>query len=377
MTEIHPSDLDKLIVSLEQAKWSPDEAAWQIYHFLKGNYKEVGSQMARQLLFTYLHLPVSRPSYVHSCILSAALHISETYADFRLPSFLEYWGYEKMLREEDRIRRVGKNGREHLSLYEKTERHLQSYRLHHADSESAGASSDVIMPMIAVKMHETERNGRRIKSVKLISPDGTELLADSHLFPCKPWEICGRMFNVLTRQGRGALRVQEIALTQRSIADVFSVVTGYVEYYDAAHRHYHVYDSLSRHYVAENPPVQPAVGSFVLFSPVVPAQNGFKSAVIHSVLPADEGRRTFGTYAASVTYINKEKDYFYYDISSDIPATPEGEIAAEGSARLSLSSSSLSVGDSVRLVLFLKRGKDRQKRNYVVEVIKEDGTQKE
>lgn len=369
MTETHISDLDKLIISLEQAVLSPEEAAWQIYHFLKAHYKEVGSQTARQLLFTYLHLPVSRPSYVHSCILSAALHIAETYTDFRLPSFLEYWGYEKMLREEDRIRRTGKNGRELLSLYEKTERTLQSYRLHHADSENTASFAEGIMPMIAVKMFETERGGRRMKSVKLISPDGTELLADSHLFPCKPWEICGRMYNVLTRKGRSALRVQEIALTQRSIADVFPVVTGYVEYYDAAHRHYHVYDSLSRHYVAENPHVQPAVGGYVRFSPVISSQDSFKSAVIHSVMEADEGRQSFGTYTADITYINKEKDYFCYRIKSDIPATPEGEVTAEGSARLSLFADSVSVGETVRLVLFLKRGKDRKKRNFVVEVM--------
>ena len=86
-------------------------------------------------------------------------------------------------------------------------------------------------------------------------------------------------------------------------------------------------------------------------------------------MEADEGRQSFGTYTADITYINKEKDYFCYRIKSDIPVTPEGEVTAEGSARLSLFADSVSVGETVRLVLFLKRGKDRKKRNFVVEVM--------
>ena len=367
--EQQSTDLDRLIITLEQANLAPEEAAWQIYNFLKAQYKSIGSPMARRLLQTYLHLPAHRPSQVHSCILSVALHIADTYADFRLPAFLQLWGYDRMLREEDRMRYTAKNGRQALSLYEKTERALQSYMLRHADEHSEEMSAHGILPMIAVKVFETERNGRRMKMVKLVSADGTELMADSHLFPCKPWEISGRMFNVLTRQSGMTLRVKEIAMTQRAIADVFPAATGYVDSYDATHRHYHIYDSQSRHFVAESPVVQPSVGSYVRFSPVIPAQDRFKSAVIHSLLPATEGRQQFGMLTATVTYINKEKDYFFYKITSAIPDTPEGIITAEASARLSLSPAPLSVGSAIRLILFLKRGADRQKRNHVAEII--------
>ena len=145
--EQQSTDLDRLIITLEQANLAPEEAAWQIYNFLKAQYKSIGSPMARRLLQTYLHLPAHRPSQVHSCILSVALHIADTYADFRLPAFLQLWGYDRMLREEDRMRYTAKNGRQALSLHEKTERALQSYMLRHADEHPEKMSAHGILPM--------------------------------------------------------------------------------------------------------------------------------------------------------------------------------------------------------------------------------------
>ena len=91
-------------------------------------------------------------------------------------------------------------------------------------------------------------------------------------------------------------------------------------------------------------------------------------------MPHDEGVLAFGTYEAIVTYINPSDGYLRYRIISRIQETPEGTVTPEGFASLvnvsgSKLRSALSVGDSIRLLLFLKRGKDGVKRNYVAEVM--------
>lgn len=366
------SSWDELLASLETAVSHPVDTAWQIYRYLQNNYTTMGSHQVRMLLVAYLKLPVDRPSLVHSCVLGIAVKISSEYADFQFPQFLQMWGYDRYLREEDKQRQTGKDGRSYPSLMQRVERRLQSYALHHQSEMPHPV--DGIKDMVAVKVFEKQMNGKRRYFAKLVASDGMELVASSHLFPCKPWEIQGRMYSVSVRVSKeGNERADEIVVSEKNIADAFPPVVGYVDGVDMGHRHYHIYDSLSRHFVAEKPALIVKQQDFVVFSPVIPAVDKFKSAIISTVLPHDEGMKAFGTMKAEITYMNTDEGYLRYRITSPIADTPEGTLAEEGFARLSAVADdkmrqSLTVGDSVSLILFLKRGKDGEKRNHVVEI---------
>lgn len=363
---------EELLNSLDSASSHPLDTAWSIFRYLQKNYKTMDSRQVRTLLATYMKLPVEKPSLIHSCILGIAVKISEQYADFRFPQFLQLWGYDAMLREEDRQRQTGKDGRSYLSLREKVERRLQSYRLHH--QEEGSGETVGIKTMYAVKVFCKEVNGKQRYFAKLVAPDGMELAADSHLFPCRPWEIQGRLYDVSLRTSKqGNDRADEIVVSKKPVEEAFPSAVGYLEGVDESHGHYHVYDFPSRHFVAEKPQMMLKRGDFVVFSPIIPAEDKFKSAAVIRTMPHDEGMEAFGTYSALVTYVNPADGYFRYKITSEIPKTPEGTVAPEGFASLASVSdsklrSSMAVGNSVRLLLFLKRGKDGTKRNHVAEV---------
>lgn len=364
---------EELLDSIETASSHPVDTAWDIYRYLKQNYKAIGSKQVRTLLAGYLKLPVEKPSLIHSCMLDVAVRISGEYDDFQFPQFLKMWGYDANLREEDRQRQTGKDGKQYISLKERAERRLQSYMLHHA----AEGQKDIegIKPMYAVKVFESMANGKRRYFVKLVAPDGMELTADSHLFPCKPWEIQGKLYDVLLRTSKqGNVRAVEVVLSKKRVGEVFPTVVGYVDGVDESHGHYHVYDALSRHFVAEKPKMMIRHGDFVVFSPVIPAADKFKSAAVVSVMKHDEGLAAFGAYAAVVTYLNPTDGYLRYRITSPLKDTPEGVMTAEGFASLVYMKDdelrkNIKVGDKIRLLLFLKRGKDGVKRNHVAEIM--------
>lgn len=365
---------DELLAALETAVSHPMDTAWCIFRYLQKNYKEMGSEQVRTLLAAYMKIPVEKPSLIHSCMLGMAVKISEMYPDFRFPQFLDMWGYEKNLRPEDRQRQTGKDGRSYLSLKEKVDRRLQSYLLHHHDE--AKDVADGIKSMFAVKVFESMVNGKRRYFVKLVAADGMELATDSHLFPCKPWEIQGKLYDVSLRKSKqGNERAVEVVLSKKGVGEVFPTMVGYVEGVDESHGHYHIYDALSRHFVAEKPQMMIKTGDFVTFAPIIPAEDKFKSAAVINVMPHDEGLTAFGTFQAVTTYVNPTDGYLRYRITSSIKETPEGKITEEGFASLvnvkdDELRKSLKVGDTVRLLLFLKRGKDKVKRNHVAAVIR-------
>ena len=67
-------------------------------------------------------LAISKEKLVHSCVLGIAVKISSEYADFQFPQFLQMWGYDRYLREEDKQRQTGKDGRSYPSLMQRVER---------------------------------------------------------------------------------------------------------------------------------------------------------------------------------------------------------------------------------------------------------------
>lgn len=358
----------------------PDDTNWAIFRYLQQHYKDMGSVMARTLLVAYMKLHSAKPSLINSCMLGMAVKISETYSDFQLPKFLETWGYDKCLRTEDRQAQVSNDGRKYLALQERVERTLQSYRLHHP--EGRGGKDTCIVSMYAVTVFEKTKNGRKQRFAKLVAADGTELIADSRQFPCRPYELVGRMFDVLTRTSqKGNERAVEIVISRNKVEEVFPVVTGYVEGIDESHGHIHIYDSMSRHFVASkislyaNPAWRNSItpGSFVKFCPIIANGDHFKSAAIVSTMDKESGREAFGMYTATLNFVNRIDAYIRYEITSDIKPTPEGEITKEGFASISSltdeEKSHLDIGTTVRLLLFLKRNKDGVKRNYVAEII--------
>ena len=365
---------DELLESIATGAAHPDDTNWKIFRYLQHNYKTMESVTARTLLAAYMKLHVKRMSLIDSCMLGMAVNISETYSDFKLPKFLEAWGYDQFLRPQDLQRQTGNDGRQYLSLKERVERALQSYRLHHPE-ESDGECEGVVS-MYAAKVFEKEKDGRKRRYVKLVATNGSELIADSHQFPCRPWEISGRMFDVLTRVSKqGNERVSDIVASRKRVDEVFSVEVGFVEFIDESHGHIHVYDSQSRHFVAEKSAcsaLKISVGYYVRFCPIIANGDHFKSAAILNVMDKYEGRKAFGIYEAKVEYANVKDRYIRYSIESAIRYTPEGNIIKAGFASTANLPedvrNGMVQGSHVHLVLFLKRGKDGMKRNYVAEV---------
>lgn len=365
---------DELLESIATGAAHPDDTNWKIFRYLQHNYKTMESVTARTLLAAYMKLHVKRMSLIDSCMLGMAVNISETYSDFKLPKFLEAWGYDQFLRPQDLQRQTGKDGRQYLSLKERVERALQSYRLHHPE-ESDGEYEGVVS-MYAAKVFEKEKDGRKRRYVKLVATNGSELIADSHQFPCRPWEISGRMFDVLTRVSKqGNERVSDIVASRKHVDEVFSVEVGFVEFIDESHGHIHVYDSQSRHFVADKSAcsaLKISVGNYVRFCPIIANGDHFKSAAILNVMDKYEGRKAFGIYEAKVEYANVKDRYIRYSIESAIRYTPEGNIIKAGFASTANLPedvrNGMVQGSHVHLVLFLKRGKDGMKRNYVAEV---------
>lgn len=365
---------DELLDSIATGAAHPDDTNWKIYRYLQNNYKTIGSVTARTLLAAYMKLHVKRMSLIDSCMLGMAVKISETYVDFKLPKFLEAWGYDSCLRAQDLQRQTGKDGRQYLSLKERVERALQSYRLHHP--EECKGECDGVVSMYAAKVFEKEANGRKRRYVKLVATNGSELIADSHQFPCRPWEIGGRLFDVLTRVSKqGNERVSDIVVSAKRVDEVFSTEVGYVEFVDESHGHIHVYDSQSRHFVAEksaHTASKISVGNYVRFCPIIANGDHFKSAAIVGVMDKYEGRKAFGIYEAKVEYANIKDRYIRYSLESAIRYTPEGNIIKAGFASTAALPedvrNGMVQGSHVRLILFLKRGKDGMKHNYVAEI---------
>lgn len=365
---------DELLDSIATGAAHPDDTNWKIYRYLQNNYKTIGSVTARTLLAAYMKLHVKRMSLVDSCMLGMAVKISETYGDFKLSKFLEAWGYDSCLRAQDLQRQTGKDGRQYLSLKERVERALQSYRLHHP--EECNGKCEGIVSMYAAKVFEKEINGRKLRYVKLVATNGSELIADSHQFPCRPWEISGRIFNVLTRVSKqGYERVSEIVASAKRVDEAFSAEVGFVEFIDESHGHIHVYDSQSRHFVADksaHTALKISVGNYVRFCPIIANGDHFKSAAIVSVMDKYEGRKAFGIYEAKVEYANVKDRYIRYSLESAIRYTPEGNIIKAGFASTANLPedvrNGMVQGSHVRLILFLKRGKDGMKHNYVADI---------
>ena len=148
-------------------------------------------------------------------------------------------------------------------------------------------------------------------------------------------------------------------------------IIGYVKSYDAKNDFFHIFDSGSRHFVAKSPKVLPLVNEYVWFTPIIPANSRFKSAVIIKQEEHTAGRETFGTLKAEYLHTDKEKKTFRYRITSPLPDADGGTMMAEGNASLKLLNCKKgeypAEGTPLQLVVFLVRGSDGVKYNYIAE----------
>ena len=377
----HSPSWDELMVSVNDAVRHPEDTLWNIYRYIKSNLETECSVHVRMLLAIYMQVRTPQPSLLNSAFLDLAAKASAVHPDFNFNRFLQAWQYPELLRKEDLMPGKTPAGRVFLPLQQRVERSLQSYLLHHPDERTCqtgtSQSGPGIREMLASRLFTKEIKGRRHLFVKMVDAAGHSILAESRQLPCRYGEIAGRMFDVLVRQSpEGKERVADAVCSCKRASDVFPVATGIVKGIDHGRRQYHVYDAGSRHFVAEHTPVALQDGDYVSFIPVVPADDPFKVAIIQNVVPPDEGRKRFGQHPATVLYANVEDNYLRYRLDRLPSAAPDGAYVLEGYVRLgdlaagrSMSDiSSVAAGSRLLLTLFLKRGKDGVKRNFVADM---------
>ena len=363
---------DDLLKSIETGLQHPEATLWHIYNYVQSNYTTLGSKVVRTLLLAFLKIRPEHPSLINSCLLGLALDISSYYHDFNLPRFLEAWGYKKMLRPEDCLRH-NVDGRYDKPLCEQVELALDRYNMCHPDDGTPGLHKRVYW---AVKLFESVKDGHIQRSVKLVDGMGRLLYADAKLFPCKPKDIQGHLYDAVTystKEHPFTEVLKEISLSARFITSVFDYEIGYVQRFSIKHCHYHIYDTHSRHFVAETPDIKITPGDYVLFCPIIARNDKFKSAVVLRRFDCDEGIREFGLTEAVIKELDKKCGKLRYELTGKIPHAFGGAIARTGfmdASRIrNVRVVHLAVGMRLGLVLFLKRDTDFAKHNFVPDAV--------
>lgn len=385
-----------------------NDYAWLMVKLLNAQMAELGSNYCRQLLADYLQLPVPRPSLVHSAILASAVRVANAYPDFRFSVFLRMWGIQHF-RPEDYESRKTDDGKQFPSLHDSTMRALaHSLLLYPEDRQweeaqsllnATGQGGHCILPMMVTRIREAlGKDGRKYIFVTLTSPEGIEIESISHKL--QPSPLCpqsevkrhyvniGQLYDCLLRQksstvpSESSLALQNAYLSAQKPTGLFPQEIGYVEAIDEAHGHIHVYDALSRHFVAPKQRFsRENVGDFVRFIPVIPQTSRFKTAIILTTVPSGSSEVKSILRDISITHINTEKRYAAWElVNKEAPITEQlsrlqlsqGEQSpafTQGYLNLTAvpdgSSSGLTVGQTLRALIYLKRGKDGQKRPHV------------
>ena len=366
--------------------------AWIIAKALIREHEALGSVECRQLLAEYLRLPVERPSRLHSAILFAAIKVANTYPDFRFAVYLNMWGIGN-LRPEDQERppATAPGQKSYSSLAERAARALAHSLLLHPEDQSSAWSSLLdtyglsIRPMLVTRVREVtgKEDGRKYRFVTLTSPDGFEAESIAHTLrpsPLRPlpegkrhYVNIGQFYYVLLHNEK----VAEAYVSPTKALDTFPTAIGYIESLDTTHGHMHIYDQYSRHFVAHIQRFsKETAGTFVRFVPIVPQTSKFKTAIILATIPtsSEDVQRTFTDIR--ITSINKENSYAAWElVDKEHPITEllsplqlsEGEQSPSfTSGFVSLDSSvstiPLSEGWEGRAFIYLRRGKDHQKR---------------
>lgn len=382
---------------------NPQESrGWEIVKTLNEGVPAMDSVSARRLLAEYLKLSVRKPSKLHSAMLSCATKMAIAYGDFHFVPFLEMWGVEN-LRPEDSENMVDSSGKRFPSLAERLvkayiyslmfhpQEHLQvemesimlpTIRLKGYVTKGEDLPVAVVNHAIATKVFTADVRNRKMTFVQMMLPDGEEIVAEVHTLTTysklRYADIEGRMYDVILRTSdKGKQRVEAAVLSQMPVNEAFNTAIGYIEHIDDGHRHIHVFDNMSRHFVAPFEKTNITVGQYVEFIPVIPKDSNFKTAIITRVL--EDGAALFGYRMATITYVDREKGYAAWELLPDangivIPIVEANaketiEPATKGyiSQRTLQGKALPEKGTHVKLITFLKRGKDKRKIPYVVD----------
>ena len=269
-----------------------------------------------------------------------------------------------------------------------------------------------IRPMIVTRINEAaNKDGRKFIFVTLTSADGIEVETVAHNLQASPlhplpegkrhFANIGQLYHVLVRAKGFTIREEPQSIlmnadsdpskpltfvrayeSQQRAAAYFPTAIGYVEAIDANHGHMHVYDQYSRHFVAR---VQrfsrEQEGDFVHFLPVIPAQSKFKTAILLATLSPNSPEVQGILRDIRITTVNREKGYAAWELMDRQQPIAEllspyqlsqGEQSPgfiNGYLFLSIvpedSSQSITEGSTYKALIYLKRGKDRQKRPFV------------
>ena len=400
-----------------------EKYAWVIIKALNSDCFGDDSIRSRQFLAEVMHLPLPRPSRVYSALLGTACHMAHRFADFRFAAFVEMWGMEN-LRKDDFQSATSDDGRTYHSLVERVTKAYMHSLLLRPTEQLSELSLQVLRPvakdmryysprtMLVVKTTKAEAQGRPMYFARLIDARGLELTCEVHNLQPHPltatadvrhYVNVGQLYDVLPRErqhfadesGDGNLvRVEEAYLSQRAFGDAYPVAVGYVESYDAGHQYYHVYDASSRHFVVDaalqslgrfgRPTLR--VGDYVQFAPIIPRPKGssgkvFKTAYVIALCPVGTGAAAFGQRKAKVVFVDAEKKYYRWELSDascpiveagiESPSFTAGYVNFEDGHGPHPSADDLpEVGDEVDIVVYLRRGKDKQKRPKVVAAVK-------
>lgn len=371
--------------------------AWTACKAISKHADTLGGTLCRQLLADIMRLPLARRSSLYSSVLWAATKVAQTYADFHFVPFLNMWNPTENLRDEDYQAGRSDDGKSFPSLSERMTRCCliaQAVR----PEEKPNFNFEIrygfhpLTEMIVTKVTQSEVKGRKMFFASLVSADGTEVMTEAHTLRPNPttpsdkrhYVNVGQLYNAVLRDktdGTG-IRLIDGVLSSKPIEEAFRVVTGYVESIDATHDHIHIYDGLSRHFVNSGQRfVKAQKGDFVRFVPIVPLTSKFKSAIIvNSNMPATDLFDSFPPREIRITSINEEKQYLSWElVDATKPITEQlsalqlsqGETSpsfTKGFMNLDTARSmipSIATGQTLRAIIYLRRGKDGQKRPFV------------
>ena len=386
--------------------------AWTIVKVLLQHTAEIDSTTARQLLAECIKLPIVRPSKLYSALLAAAVKVAGLYPEFHFAVFLKIWGHGN-LRPEDCERQSRQDGKSFSSLKEQAAKAFANSLLLHPENRTNDWAQAILKElsgdtfsfhaMIVSRIKEAVgKDGRKYRFVTLTSPEGLEVETISHnlqLSPLQPmpenkrhYVNIGQLYNVLLRNNADGDKptLFHAYLYNISASEYFPLEIGYIESIDSASQMMHIYDRFSRHFVAHVLRFSSErAGDFIYFHPIIPSKSKFKTAILTGKAPCPipqnqdaNSEQPALIRAIRITNINKERGYAAWElIDKSYPITEQlsplqlsqGEIApAFTTGYLNLAtvpnSSGLSSGQSLRALIYLKRGKDKQKRPHVARI---------
>lgn len=272
----------------------------------------------------------------------------------------------------------------------------------------------VVCPMLVTRIRETlSKEGRKLVFATLTSPQGLEVDGISSVLvphPLHPlpegkrhFVNVGQLYDCALRKKEDKVSLAAACLSNADPAQLFPLEMGFVESIDSVHGQMHVYDRFSRHFVAHVLRFsREQVRDFVHFLPVVPLDSKFKTAVVSSrakvsELIQEQENRPSLLRRIRITSLNTERHFASWELLD--PSTPiteklsplqlslgettpsftsgflsltsdnciPGELFRKTDALAAVSAhpQELAPGAVLQAVVYLRRGKDKQKRPYI------------